>query len=76
MPTNTTISTLTHEKTLGPLTHAQRQEIMTHATALSPAARPLLRRLLILAQERGLDGSVIARAAAQARAHVAGVQPA
>jgi hypothetical protein len=74
MPTNTTISTLTHEKTLGPLTNAQRQEIMSHATTLSPTARPLLRRLLILAQERGLDGSVIARAAAQAQAHMAGVQ--
>jgi hypothetical protein len=41
-----------------------------------PEARPILRSLLILAQERGLDGNVIARAAAQARAHVAGVRPA
>jgi hypothetical protein len=76
MPTTSTISTLTHEKTLGPLTSAQRLEIMSHAITLSPAARPLLRRLLILAQERGLDGGVIARAAAQAREHMAAIQPA
>jgi hypothetical protein len=74
MPTNSTISTLTHEKTLGPLTSAQRQEIMTHAITLSPEARPIMRRLLILAQERGLDSNLIGRAAAQAREHVAGVQ--
>ena len=74
MPTNSTISTLTHEKTLGPLTNAQRQEIMTHATTLSHEARPIMRRLLILAQERGLDSNVIVRAAAQAREHAAGVQ--
>jgi len=70
MPTTNT-DTLTHAMTLGPLTAAQRQEIMRHATALTPAARQLFRRLLILAQARGLDSEIIARAAAQAREHVA-----
>ena len=65
MPT----STLTHEMTLGPLTAAQRTEIMRHAPALTLQARQLFRRLLILGQERGLDADTIARAAAQARAH-------
>jgi hypothetical protein len=65
MPT----STLTHEMTLGPLTFVQRAEIMRHAPRLSVEARQLFRRLLILAQERGLDSDTIARAAAQARAH-------
>ncbi|TME30976.1 MAG: hypothetical protein E6I75_19685 [Chloroflexi bacterium] len=62
-------STLIHEMTLGPLTAAQRTAIMLHAPALSPEARQLFRRLLILAQERGLDADKIAHAAAQARAH-------
>jgi hypothetical protein len=62
-------STLTHEMTLGPLTAAQRTDIMRHAPALSSEARQLFRRLLILGQPRGLDGDTIARAAAQARAH-------
>jgi hypothetical protein len=69
----TATDTLIREMTLGPLTATQRSLIMTHATALSPEARRLFRRLLILAQERGLDGEIIARAAAQAREHVAGV---
>jgi hypothetical protein len=62
-------STLTHEMTLGPLTAAQRTDIMRHAPALSSEARQLFRRLLILGQPRGLDADTIARAAAQARAH-------
>ncbi len=65
----TTTDTLIHEMTLGPLTAAQRSEIMNHAPALSTEARQLFRRLLILAQDRGLDAEHIARAAAQARAH-------
>ena len=60
--------------TLGPLTAAQRTEIMNHATILTPEARRLFRRLLILGQERGLAGEAIARAAAQARAHDEGVR--
>ena len=63
------IDTLIHEMTLGPLTAAQRTEIMRHAPALSIEARQLFRRLLILGQERGLEADTIARAAAQARAH-------
>ena len=62
-------STLTHEMTLGPLTAAQRTDIMRHAPALSSEARQLFRRLLILGQARGLDADTIGRAAAQARAH-------
>ena len=62
-------STLTHEMTLGPLTAAQRTDIMRHAPALSSEARQLFRRLLILGQPRGLDADTIARASAQARAH-------
>lgn len=61
--------TLTHEMTLGPLTAGERQTIMLYATALSREARQLFRRLLILAQARGLSEETIARAAAQARAH-------
>ena len=53
---------------------AQRTDIMTHATALTPEARRLFRRLLILGQERGLGSDTIARAAAQARAHDEGVR--
>jgi hypothetical protein len=64
-----TTSTLIQEMTLGPLTAAQRSEIMRHAPGLSIEARQLFRRLLIVAQDRGLDSDVIARAAAQARAH-------
>jgi hypothetical protein len=73
MPTNTTSSPLLHEMTLGPLSAEQRTQIMSQATDLTPEARQLLRRLLILAHERGLDSSVIEKAAAQAREHVAGV---
>jgi hypothetical protein len=62
-------STLTQEMTLGPLTTAQRAEIMRYATDLSPAGRRTFRRLLILAQSRGLEPQTIARAAAQAREH-------
>jgi hypothetical protein len=57
------------EKTLGPLTATQRTAIMSHATGLTPEARQLFRRLLILAQDRGLEVETIARSAAQARAH-------
>jgi hypothetical protein len=63
------IDTLTHEMTLGPLSASQRAEIMGRATSLSPEARRLFRRLLILGQARGLDADLIARSAAQARAH-------
>jgi hypothetical protein len=59
------------EKTLGPLSSAERETIMLHARALTPEGRRLFRRLLILAQERGLSAEVVARAAAQAREHVA-----
>jgi hypothetical protein len=65
----TTTDTLLHEMTLGPLTAAQRTEIMRHAPTLSIAARQLFRRLLILGQDRGLETESIGRAAAQARAH-------
>ena len=71
MPTNTTSSPLLHAMTLGPLTVQQRTHIMSQATALTPEARQLFRRLLILAQERSLDSSLIEKAAAQAREHVA-----
>jgi hypothetical protein len=60
--------------TLGPLTAAQRSDIMNHATVLTPAARRLFRRLLVLGQEHGLDSEFIGRAAAQARAHDEGVR--
>jgi hypothetical protein len=65
----TTTSTLTQEMTLGPLTPEQRTEIMRFAPKLSAQARQLFRRLLILGQDRGLEATSIARAAAQARAH-------
>jgi hypothetical protein len=65
----TTTDTLLHEMTLGPLTAAQRTDIMRHAPTLSSDARQLFRRLLILGQDRGLETESIARAAAQARAH-------
>ena len=57
------------ELTLGPLTAAQRSDIMRHATHLSVEGRQVFRRLLILSQDRGLTSDAIARAAAQARAH-------
>ena len=63
------IDTSIYEMTLGPLTAAQRTEIMRHAPALTSEARQLFRRLLILGQARGLEADSIARAAAQARAH-------
>ena len=63
------IDTSIYEMTLGPLTAAQRTEIMRHAPALTSDARQLFRRLLILGQARGLEAESIARAAAQARAH-------
>ncbi len=62
-------STLIDEKTLGPLTPAQRSEIMRHATELGPEGRRVFRRLLILGQTHGLESDAIGRAAAQARAH-------
>jgi len=65
----TTITILTREQTLGPLTIDQRQAIMQHATGMTPSARRTFRRLLILAQTRGLDANVIARTAAQAHEH-------
>lgn len=61
--------TSTLEMTLGPLTAAQRSDIMRHAPSLSVAARQLFRRLLIVGQDHGLSSESIARAAAQARAH-------
>jgi hypothetical protein len=66
-----TTDVLTHELTLGPLTEVQRIAIMQHATGLSAESRRLFRRLLIVAQPRGLHADTIARAAAQARAHYA-----
>jgi hypothetical protein len=62
-------SILINERTLGPLTAAQRSDIMSFAPALSPQARQLFRRLLILGQDHGLDREFVARSAAQARAH-------
>jgi hypothetical protein len=62
-------STLIEEITLGPLTAAQRSEIMRHATELGPDSRRVFRRLLMLSQTHGLESDAIARAAAQARAH-------
>ena len=61
--------TSVHEMILGPLTAAQRSEIMRHARTLSMPARQLFRRMLILRQDRGLGTQSIARAAAQASAH-------
>ena len=57
------------EKTLGPLTAAQRSEIMRFAPSLGAPARQVFRRLLIVGQDHGLDADFIARSAAQARAH-------
>ena len=64
----TTLPT-TREMTLGPLTAAQRSEIMRFAPSLSIEARQVFRRLLVLRQDRGLSNEIIARAAAQASAH-------
>jgi hypothetical protein len=58
-----------NEMTLGPLSAAQRSEIMRHATSLSVQARRVFRRLLIVGQGHGLDAEFIGRSAAQARAH-------
>jgi hypothetical protein len=68
---STTTSTITREMTLGPLTAAQRADIMRYAPGLSIEARQLFRRLLILRQDglNGLTSETIARAAAQASAH-------
>jgi hypothetical protein len=55
--------------TLGPLSAAQRSDIMRLAPSLSLEARQLFRRLLIVGQDRGLTNESIARAAAQARGH-------
>jgi len=62
-------ATSTLQITLGPLSAAQRADIMRLAPALSLEARRLFRRLLILGQDRGLTSESIARAARQARAH-------
>jgi hypothetical protein len=62
-------SILTQEMTLGPLTGAQREDIMRFATSLSAEGRRTFRRLLILAQPRGLSSEAIARAASQASEH-------
>jgi len=64
-----TTSTLTHEMTLGPLTAGQRADIMRHAPGLSPEAKQLFRRLLIVGQQHGLGGEAIAHFAGQAHAH-------
>ena len=64
-----TTLTISREMTLGPLTAAQRSEIMKFAPSLSVEARQVYRRLLVLRQDRGLSNEVIARAAAQASAH-------
>ena len=62
----------TREQTLGPLTDEQRTLIMQHARPMTIAARRPFRRLLILAQERGLTVDIIARTARQAHEHDAG----
>ena len=62
-------STVTREMTLGPLSAAQRTEIMRFAPAMSVGARQVFRRLLVLRQDNGLSGQTIARAEAQATAH-------
>ncbi len=62
-------TTSTLERTLGPLSADQRRLIMSFAPGLSSDARPVFRRLLILNQDHGLTAEVVARAAAQARAH-------
>jgi hypothetical protein len=67
-----TMTISTQEQTLGPLTHQQRVLIMQHARPMSVAARRTFRRLLILAQDRGLTTDAIARTAKQAHEHDAG----
>ena len=64
-----TVASTPTPATLGPLSGADRAAIMRHARAMEPATRRAFRRLLILAQERGLTAEAIARAAAQAREH-------
>jgi hypothetical protein len=64
-----TTLTISREMTLGPLTAAQRSEIMKFAPSLTVEARQVYRRLLVLRQDRGLSNEIIARAAAQASAH-------
>jgi hypothetical protein len=70
MTTTTIIST--QEQTLGPLTDEQRSLIMQHARPMRVSARRTFRRLLILAQGRGLTADSIARTAQQAHEHDAG----
>lgn len=62
-------TTLIDEMMLGPLTAAQRSEIVRHAAELGPEGRRVFRRLLILAQTHGLESDAIGRAAGQAGAH-------
>ena len=62
----------TQEQTLGPLTDEQRSLIMQHARPMGISARRTFRRLLILAQDRGLTADIIARTARQAHEHDAG----
>lgn len=72
MPVSDT-ATLAARSVFAPLTESERREIMRHAPAMSAETRRLFGRLLLLAQPRGLTTEVIARAAAQAIAHTAGV---
>jgi hypothetical protein len=65
-------ATITREQTLGPLSDEQRCLIMHHARSMRVSARRTFRRLLILAQERGLSAEIIARTAHQAHEHDAG----
>lgn len=62
-------TTTTRAMTLGPLSAAQRTEIMRFAPTMSVEARQVFRRLLVLRQTNGLSSQTIARAAAQATAH-------
>lgn len=55
--------------TLGPLTPESRVSIMRHVRGMDAVTRRTFRRLLILAQARGLTPDLIARTAAQAREH-------
>jgi hypothetical protein len=68
----TTAFIQTQEQTLGPLTDEQRILIVQHARPMTIAARRTFRRLLILAQDRGLTADIIARTARQAHEHDAG----
>ena len=68
----TTAIIKTQEQTLGPLTDEQRILIMQHARPMTVAARRTFRRLLILAQDRGLTAEIIARTARQSHEHDAG----